>query len=126
MKAQNIQKKEALSLWQSVADNLPLRPAPIHYKHEGSTIDEDGIRICGSKEFIMSVMSRLKPLLAFENCETRIGIAFSELTDKETQQVISGRYRCSIQIHERGDEAKHFNRMASRMAGRQTLISAGY
>lgn len=118
MKAENIQKKDALLLWQGVAENQVLAPSPIAYKHKGSTIDEDGVRICGSKEFILSVLSRLKPLLAFENDETRIGIAFSEITDKETQQVIEGRYRCSVQVHERGDEAKHFNRMISRMQAR--------
>tara|TARA_R110000868_G_scaffold184591_1_gene426216 strand:+ start:395 stop:775 length:381 start_codon:yes stop_codon:yes gene_type:complete len=126
MKAENIQKKEALEMWRGVADSLPLTPEPIAYKHRGSTIDEDGVRICGSREFILSVMSRLKPLLAFENGETRIGIAFSEIVDKETQEVISGKFRCSIQVHERGDEAKAMNRMCARFAAKRGEVFAGF
>lgn len=115
-KPTNIQKKEALALWESLPENQPLNPTPIAYKHKGTTIDEDGIRICGSKQYIESVLSRLKPLLGYENLSTRIGIAWSEIVDKDTQQVIEGKYRCSIQVHERGDEAKHVNRLFGRAA----------
>jgi len=123
MKAESIQKKDALAVWRGLPDNQPLNPDPIPYKHRGTTIDQDGIRICGTKEFITAVLSRLKPLLEHENTDTRLGIAWGELTDKETQQVIDGRYRCSIQVHERGAEAKHFNRLCSRIAGKEVLLT---
>ena len=121
-KPTSFQKKQALQLWAELPEALPLTPGAIAYKHKGTTIDEDGIRICGSLPFIKSILSRLKPLLRYENTATRIGIAFSEICDKDTGAVIHGRFRCSIQVHERGDEAKHFNRMASRMAGQLTIL----
>jgi hypothetical protein len=95
-------KWESLRIWQQLPENMELTPAPIPYKHTGTTIDEDGVRITGSYEFITAVMSRLKPLLQYEAGGTRLGIAFSELTDKVTGARMAGRYRCTIQVHERG------------------------
>jgi len=123
MKAESIQKKDALTLWRTLSDNAELTPAPIPYKHRGTTIDEDGVRICGSKPFILAVLSRLKPLLAFENCDTRLGISFSEITDKDTQEVIAGKFRCSVQVHERGDEARHFNHLVQRRTGTSMILT---
>lgn len=122
-KPESIQKAQALALWRALPENLPLTPGAIAYKHRGTTIDEDGIRICGSRPFIESVLSRIKPLLTAESTDTRLGIAWGEICDKETGQPIRGRFRCSIQVHQRGDEAKHFNRLCSRMAGKQVLLT---
>jgi len=102
-------KKQALELWNRLKPVKKLTPEPIVYKHKGTTIAEDGIRICGSEEFILSVMSRLKDLLEYEGPETRIGIAFSQIQDKETKCLIPDAFRCSIQVHERGHEARHCN-----------------
>jgi hypothetical protein len=108
-KPDSMKKQEAIDAWKATADNMPLHPCMIAYKHEGTTIDEDGVRICGRKEFILSVLSHLKPLLAYENGQTRLGIAFSQIQDKETKQLIPNSYRCSVQVHERGPEAQHVN-----------------
>ena len=98
-----IVKNDFLTVWHSMDENKPLKPDYIHYGHTGSTIDEDGIRICGSLEFIESVISRLSDLLKFENNDaTRLNIACSELTDKNTGKKMNGKFRCSIQINERG------------------------
>lgn len=112
----SFQKKEALEIWNSIPENQPLNPDPIAYKHKGTTIDEDGIRICGSKGFIKSVLSRIKPLLDYENGDTRIGIAWNEIVDKESGEIIDGKFRCSIQVHERGDEARRVNRLWGKKA----------
>jgi hypothetical protein len=94
-------KEAALKVWQNL-EPAKLKPEPIMYKHKGTTVDQDGIRICGSTEFIGAVMERIKDLLEYESERTRIGIAFSEITDRETGTRIDGRFRCSIQVHERG------------------------
>jgi len=99
-----INKETALTLWQNLKPSK-LKPTPIYYKHTGSTIDQDGVRICGSPEFIAAVMERLKDLLEYEAERTRIGIAFSTISDRETGTEIEGRFRCSIQVHERGRQA---------------------
>ena len=101
-------KKEVLKHWSALTP-ANLNPEPVAYKHKGSTIDEDGIRITGNFSFIESVMSKLKELLEFENGSTRLQIAFSELTDKNTGNRIPYKYRCSIQVHERGQEAQIMN-----------------
>lgn len=100
-KSGSISKDLILSTWQQLKPKK-LKPDPIMYKHKGTTIDQDGIRICGSPDFIAAVMERLKDLLDFESKETRLGVSFSEITDKETGSQIDGRFRCSIQVHERG------------------------
>jgi phenylacetate-coenzyme A ligase PaaK-like adenylate-forming protein len=97
----SVSKDLLLSTWQQLKP-ARLKPDPIMYKHKGTTIDQDGLRICGSPEFIAAVMERVKDLLNFESSDTRLGVSFSEITDKETGDRIEGRFRCSIQVHERG------------------------
>jgi hypothetical protein len=120
-----MRKKEILEHWEGLQPNLPLEPAQIAYKHEGSTYDEDGIRITGTPKFIDSVLSRLKELLEWESTETRLHVNYRESTDRVTKQP-TGSYQCYIQVHERGDEAKHFNAMATRLAGKTVILSRGY
>lgn len=102
-KSGGISKDEFINVWQNLQPIKQIKPQFVEYKHSGSTIDEDGIRITGNLEFIESVVSRLQDLLKFENNEaTRLQISCSELTDKETGERMTGKYRCSIQVHERG------------------------
>jgi hypothetical protein len=49
-------------------------------------------------------LERLKDLLEYEGQQTRLGIAFSELSDKEGNPMPS-RFRCAIQVHERGRQS---------------------
>ncbi len=113
-----VSKEQALELWRGLKTPLPLKPEPIAYKHKGTTIDEDGIRICGSMEFIQAVMSRLTDLLDFESGRTRLGISFSEITCKESGRRMKGRYRCAIQVHQRGEQAAAMNAMFSKIQSR--------
>ena len=110
-KAKSYRKAEALKLWDKLPENQQLDPEPIAYKHKGTTIAEDGIRICGSEEFIKSVLSHLKPLLKHENGSTRLGVAFSQIQDIKTKELIPDAFRCSVQVHERGREAQAMNQM---------------
>jgi hypothetical protein len=104
----SIRKADSMELWENLEPNRTLYPRAIPYKHKGTTINEDGIRITGTRAWIESVLSRLMPLREFENDMTRIGIAYSEITDKETQRP-TGFYRCTVQVHERGGEAQMVN-----------------
>jgi len=100
----SIAKEDFMEMWKGLKAGGKISPDPIPYKHKGTTIDEDGIRICGSMEFIQSILSHLKPLLEFEDVATRIGVACSEITNKENGHRIKGKYRCAIQVHQRGRE----------------------
>lgn len=71
-------KEEILQFWKSLPANQSIAIKPIEYEHEGSTIQEDGIRITGSKEFIASVLSRLKDFLPFENPNTKLMLAYRQ------------------------------------------------
>ena len=53
-KAWKASKDEIVTFWKSVAGNSPIQLKPISYNHKGTTIQEDGIRITGTKEFITS------------------------------------------------------------------------
>lgn len=70
-------KEEIMSYWKSLG-NMPIKIKPISYEHEGSTIQEDGVRITGSKEFITSVLSKLKDFLPFENPNTKLMVAYRQ------------------------------------------------
>lgn len=54
-----MRKKQILDHWRELTPNQPLRPSIVPYKHEGSTYDEDGIRITGSEAFIAGVVQRV-------------------------------------------------------------------
>lgn len=71
-------KQDILNFWRGIGANIPLQLKAIDYEHEGSTIQEDGIRITGSKEFITSVLSRLKDFLSLENPETKLMVAYRQ------------------------------------------------
>ncbi len=113
-----MRKAETLDHWRGLTPTKT--PAQtmrrVAYKHEGSTFDQDGIRLTGSAEFIDSVLAVLKPLLARENASERLQLSYTESTDRETRRPL-GTYQCYIQVHERGDEAKMMN---------QVLVAHGY
>lgn len=71
-------KTQIIDFWKSLQPSTPLALKPIQYDHEGSTIQEDGVRITGSKEFIASVLSRLKDFLAHENESTKLMVAYRQ------------------------------------------------
>jgi len=105
--AQSLKKSEFLDYWKSVKPNQEIKITPVPYKHAGSTYDEDGIRITGSREFIDSVLSRLKDLLKHENGSTRLQVVYKESVERETQQKLDS-WNCYIQVHRRGRESIAF------------------
>jgi len=72
-------KDEIMPFWKSLNPaNTPLKMKPISYDHKGSTMQEDAVRITGSKEFISSVMSRLKDFIPYENPQTKLMVAYRQ------------------------------------------------
>ena len=71
-------KPEIMQFWRNLRNDLPIQMNPIRYDHQGSTYAEDGIRITGSKEFIGSVLPRLKELLSYENPQTKLQLTYRE------------------------------------------------
>ena len=113
MKPQSLKKAEFLEYWGKLEPDQPVRPCPVPYKHEGSTYQEDGIRITGSRAFVDSVISRLKDLLAFEANGTRLQVVYKQSTDRETGRILINSWNCYIQVHERGGQAKVLNALFS-------------
>ncbi len=109
-----MQKKEILEHWRAIEPGQPLAVRPVAYKHEGSTYDQDGIRITGSQAFIDSVLSRLTGLLDYENGDTRLQLVYKESQDRTTGAEL-GSYNCYVQVHERGGEAKAVNAFVAGM-----------
>lgn len=132
-----MQKKEIMQHLASLGEKLTSLVASgkqvkipfgvVPYKHKGTTYFEDGIRITGSQEFIDAVLMQLNPiqLLSHENGNTRLQIVYNQSTDKETGQKTDS-YVCSIQVHERGGEAKMANAIASSIAKKEVIVSKGY
>jgi len=122
-----MRKKQMMEHWQNLpaGEALDIVPREVPYKHEGSTYAEDGIRITGSKKFIDSMLAVLKPLLRFENTETRLQVVYKQSTDRKTGELMDS-YNCYIQVHERGGEAKMINNLVSARLGKQTLISSNW
>ena len=96
-------KEEILSFWKSMAGGSPLAAKPIPYDHEGSTIQEDGVRITGSKEFISSVLSRLKDFIVYESDATKLSVAYRQ-SPRSFLPGNKNSYIFYLQIMERGKE----------------------
>jgi len=105
-----MKKKEMLTHWagltDNTADNIAMNAVP--YKHEGSTYDQDGIRLTGTRTFIDAVLAVLKPLLRYENGTSRLQVVYKQSTDRNTG-VMMDTYNCYIQVHERGEQAQMVN-----------------
>tara|TARA_Y100000310_G_C20174698_1_gene575275 strand:+ start:230 stop:553 length:324 start_codon:yes stop_codon:yes gene_type:complete len=105
-----MRKAEIMKHWQSLDAGLPITPAPVPYKHKGSTFDQDGIRITGSPEFIDSVLSTLKGVLGCENGKTRLQLAYSQSVCKESGRKLDS-FQCYVQVHDRGPQAQMVNKL---------------
>jgi len=102
-------KAEILEHWSKLEANQKLNVAPTPYKHQGSTYMMDSIRITGSQEFIDSVLSRIKDVLQYENCDNRLGLSYQQSKDKDTGIELTDAWNCYIQVHQRGHEARMIN-----------------
>lgn len=94
-------KPEIMQFWQNIRPNVPLAMTPIPYEHSGSTYQQDGIRITGSKEFIASTLARLKEFLGYETQATKLQLVFRE-TERPTAPGEKTTYVFYIQSKQRG------------------------
>lgn len=106
-----MKKDQLLARWQSLKPFQPVHPEAVPYKHEGSTYGEDGIRISGRPEFVDSVLSRLKDLLAYEGDRTRLQVSYKAVEPRadKADAVKPGAVCCYVQVHHRGPEAVTLN-----------------
>jgi hypothetical protein len=105
-------KSQTLNHWQGMTPNQNPLPkmTPIPYKATGSRYGACGIRIDGNPAFIDAVLSNLKPLLAGENCTTRLELARNRVDGsgigKVTPNQDEGAECCYIRLHTRGREGQ--------------------
>ena len=91
-------------------DNLPMLKhfRPIPYKASGSTYGACGIRIDGTPDFVESVLSHLKELIAGENHVTRLALARNVVDGsgigKDLPNAVNKSEVCYIRLHMRGNE----------------------
>ena len=107
-KPTRLDKSDAITHWERLAPDQPLKQSAIPYKQEGSKYGCDGIRIDGTRAFIDSVLSHLKPLLAGESDSTRLELNYTEVADRVTGTP-TGQWVCYVRTHERGGEAIAMN-----------------
>ena len=108
-----MKKDQFIEHFRNIKENQKIKIIPVAYKHEGSTYDQDGIRITGTQEFIDSVLSRLKDLLQYENGTTRLQCVYKESTDRHTGAPLDS-WNCYLQVHRRGGEAIMMNAFMGR------------
>ncbi len=100
----SLTKNELLKTWKKLqpCDNLLKVMQPLPDRHKGKTFGLDGIRIDGSKEFVLAVMSRLKDLIPGENQITRLQLAMQNCDNAEGDfNKGNGGYVCYIRLHMR-------------------------
>lgn len=78
-------KDEIINMWRGFRPDMPIMISPMQEKEEGegqSTYGEDGIRITGSFNFISSILSKLKGLIAYENPQTKLRLVLRGIDKK--------------------------------------------
>ena len=105
-----MEKSEAIRRWQNLTPDQEILPhfTPIPADAKGSTFGACGIRISGNPEFIDSVLSRLKDLLAAEAGSTRLTLSRQPVktvaigdVEKKWNNADTDAETCYIQIRER-------------------------
>lgn len=97
-------KKEILQFWSTLPPSLVInQPKLIPSGYKGSSYKFDGIRITGSKNFITSVLSKIKDLLTFEGSNSRLEVTYKQQVDSKTQTPIPDSYVFYVQIKERSE-----------------------
>lgn len=71
-------KSDIMTFWKSLAPNMPLQLQSIDNAHKGSTLQQDTIRLTGTKEFITTVLSRLKDFIIYENPNTKLVLDYRQ------------------------------------------------
>lgn len=95
-------KQGLLQHWQSLRPNIPIsiRPTPHHKKGTGYV--NESVRLTGTPQFIDSILSRIKDLLAFENPTTRIEITMKPV---KNQSPGSNAYNLYVSVETRKNPA---------------------
>lgn len=95
-------KEEIFQYWQSLQPDSPIAVVPIAYKHAGSTYGQDGVRVTGSREFIGTVIARLKEFLNFETPNSKLQLVYRETESKNQIEDQNKTYVFYVQVKERG------------------------
>lgn len=93
-----------IQYWQTLRPDTPLIVTPIPVNHQGTTRDDDGIRLTGSPQFIAATISRLKEILAYENENTKIEITYKQ-SEAQGGNMARQSYIMYIQVRERPKHA---------------------
>ena len=102
-KSWSAKKKDILKYWRGIPE-MPIMVNPIGKDHEGTTFDEDTIRITGQPRFIYSVLSKLKQFLSMESKETKLQLLFKKSERKNLDSPSKKSYAFYIQVKERGSK----------------------
>lgn len=103
LKPWSADKDEIFRLWRAVRPDLPIQMQPMVSKGKGiRSYGEDGIRITGSWNFIMSVVGRLKDIMPYENQQTRLRLIFKGLDKSKDPSPESPSYVFYINLQKRG------------------------
>ena len=93
-------KKQTINFWKTLDPNMPLKLKPIPVTHRGSTIQEDSVRVTGSKEFIASVIAHLKQFLTYENDQNKLVVQYRQ-SARSLKPGAKDSYMVYIQVKER-------------------------
>jgi len=104
-KSWSAKKKDILKYWRGIPE-MPIMATPISKDHEGTTFDEDTIRITGQPKFIYSVLSKLKQFLNMESKETKLQLLFKKSEKPNLENPSKKSYAFYIQVKERGSKSK--------------------
>lgn len=75
-------RADAIDFWKNLRPLMPISIEPISKEHQGTKFRKDGIRITGSQQFIASILSRLKELLAWERPGYKLDVEYRQIEAK--------------------------------------------
>jgi hypothetical protein len=91
-------KEQVIDMWKNLRPS-PIMMRPVPEGHRGTRLHQDGIRLTGSPQFINSVLSRIKEVLAYENQPgMRLDLEYREIESKTPTEEAT--YLCYIHLEQ--------------------------
>lgn len=108
-----LKKDQILAHWQAIRNDTAIKMIPLPSNYEGETYDKDTIRVTGSRQFIDSILSRLKELMAYENAKIKLNVIYRMQPQEKQMAGQPPAFVCYIQSEVRSPKQRRRHKITS-------------
>lgn len=95
-------KEEIIERWKALDENQELAVTPVSADISARRYVHDAIRLTGSKEFIDSILGRIKDLMDYESEAASLNLVYMERKDKIDGNELDRSWSFCLSAQEKG------------------------